>query len=225
MRYFDVKQGSSEWFDLRKGVPTASNFSKILTPKTGRLSSQADDYIAELIGNQLSLIPPEGIENYTNRAIRWGEQTEEEARRFYCLHNNCDVQNGGFCMTDDGRFGCSPDFLVGFEANCIEWQFDEQRGDYLTGTVKAAGELKCPQSDTHTKYIIKGELPTDYRWQCQGHIFVTGADYCDFESYCPGLAPLLVRVERGPDTETLAAALEEFHEKYQTTLKRVKEMA
>ncbi len=223
MRWFDVEQGSSNWFDLRKGVPTASQFHRILTPKGGRLSSQADSYVAELVGEQLSLIPPEGVENYTNRSMRWGQQCEEEARRFYCLHRDCDVLNGGFCMTDDGRFGCSPDFLVGLEIDTFAK--DGKGMGYDFGTVQIAGELKCPQSATQVKYLLSEELPVEYRWQVNGHLVVTGAECVDFLSYTPGLAPLLVRVERGPDTETLAAALEEFQAKYLKTLQRVREMA
>ena len=223
MRYFDVVQGEESWFKLRLGVPTASNFKRILTAKTGKLSAQADDYINELVGEQLSLIPPEGVENYTNRAMRWGQQTEEEARRFYQLQNNCDTLNGGFCMTNDGRFGASPDFLVGIQAEA-EMGYQEGRGHYALCSVQGAGELKCPQPATQVSYLLAETLPDEYKWQVHGHLIVTGAEYCDFLSYTPGLAPLVVRVAANEDTLKLRHALDDFWERYQITLKRVKEM-
>jgi len=223
MRYFDCEQGSEAWFKLRLGVPTASNFRRILTPKQAKLSASADEYINELVGEQLSLIPPEGAENYTNRAMRWGQQTEEEARRFYCMENSCDVQNGGFCTSNDGRFGSSPDFLVGIEP-AEEMLFEPGKGHYALCSVQGAGELKCPQPATQVEYLLADALPDIYRWQVHGHLIVTGAAYCDFLSYTPGLAPLVVRVEPGSDTLLLRQALDQFWDKYQLTLRRVREM-
>ncbi len=205
MIFHDVRQASSEWFELRKGVPTASRFNMILTPKTGKPSAQQETLINQLVGETLSLIPEEGIENATTHPMRWGVRCEEEARRYLSLHLNEDITNGGFCLTDDKRFGSSPDGLIGQD-----------------GVI----EIKCPQPETQVGYLLKDdELPPEYRWQVQGHLLVTGRPYCLFVSYCPGLAPLVVRVEPNDDTKRLAAALEEFHAKYVATLKRVKEMA
>lgn len=222
MRYYNVVQGEDRWFELRKGVPTASCFDRIITPAKAQLSAAADGYIAELIGEQLSLIPPEGVENYTNRAIRWGQQTEAEARRYYQLERGTDVGNGGFCMTDDGRFGASPDFLVGIEV-VAEWSAELHAPTvYEVVKVKGAGELKCPQAGTQVAYVLAGTLPMEYKAQVHGHLIVTEAAWCDFLSYAPGLPPLLVRVERDEFTDKLSAALEQFWDRYQTTLKRIK---
>jgi len=201
MKFHDVQQGSEEWFLLRKGVPTASRFDMILTAKTLKPSTQQDALICNLIGEKLSLIPPEGVENFTNRAMDWGRHCEEEARRWYCLERNVDVTNGGFCLTDDGRFGASPDSLIDSDGGCLE--------------------LKCPQANTQVKYLLTGTLPPEYAAQCHGHLIVTGRKYCDFLSYSPGLPPLLVRVVPDDFTKQLRIALEVFHEKYAATLKRL----
>jgi hypothetical protein len=50
MKIHNVDQGSPEWHALRCGVPTASEFSKILTPKTMKLSEQAPAYMYRLLG-------------------------------------------------------------------------------------------------------------------------------------------------------------------------------
>ena len=202
MVFYDVEQGSDSWFELRKGRPTASNFKRILTPK-GKLSAQADDYIAEIIGERFSLIPPEHVESYTNRSMRWGAITEEEARRFYCMERGTEVTNGGFCMDDEDRFGASPDFLVGEDG---------------------AGELKCVQPGTQVRYLLDGVLPPEHFPQTHGHLIVTGRKYVDWLSYCPGLPPLLIRVVPSAYTRELRVALEIFWEKYQSALARVKSL-
>ena len=42
-----AEQGSVGWLEARLGIPTASQFSRIVTA-TGRLSKQRDSYLAEL---------------------------------------------------------------------------------------------------------------------------------------------------------------------------------
>jgi len=55
-------------------------------------------------------------------------------------------------------------------------------------------EIKCPKRSTHMKYITNDKLPSEYRWQVQGQLFVTGLKYCDFMSYYPDLKPFIIRV-------------------------------
>jgi putative phage-type endonuclease len=202
MQFFDLEQGSDSWWEMRRGRITASRCNRILTPKTGKLSAQADALICELISELYSLIPPENVESYTNRAMRWGQQTEAEARRYLGLQLNAKITNGGFCLSDCGRYGASPDGLIQGEA---------------------AVEIKCPTGPTQVNYLLAGTLPDEYRWQCNCHLLVTGLPVCWFLSYSPGLAPLLIRVERSNDTETLAAALELFHAAYLETLEKVRQ--
>ncbi len=220
MKWFDVVQGSDDWFKLRKGKPTASRFDQILTPTKGEPSAKGQrTLIAELIGERLATIPPEGIEHYTNRAMRWGVACEEEGRRWYSLHTDADVFNGGFCMDNEDKFGCSPDSLLGISG-------ENEHGEMVL--VKPVGclELKCPQPHTMTKYLLDGKLPNAYRWQCHGHMIVTGTDWVDFCAYCPGFPKqLLIRVERGADTLKLAQALEEFYGKFLAALKAIQEAA
>lgn len=197
MKFFDVRQGSPEWHELRQGRPTASCFDRILTPKTRKPSAQQEDYIDELIADMMRLSPPDGSENYVNRAMQHGIDCEPEARRFYEMERRCTVTNGGFCMDDAGRFGCSPDGLIG-EEGCLE--------------------LKCPMGKTQVGYLRSGLLPSEYTWQVHGHLIVTGRAWCDFLSYAVGLPPLLIRVEPNDDTEALRKALDAFWDRYMTAL-------
>ena len=49
----DVEQGYAEWVAARLGIPTASCFDKIITPKTMKPSASADKYAWELIAERV----------------------------------------------------------------------------------------------------------------------------------------------------------------------------
>ena len=52
MKLHRVEQGSVEWYRLRLGRPTSSNFHKIVTPK-GEPSKQAPKYLYRLVAERL----------------------------------------------------------------------------------------------------------------------------------------------------------------------------
>jgi hypothetical protein len=191
VKILNMEQGSPEWFKVRRGIPTASSFDKLITAVKGEPSAQAHDYLCELVGDAFTLIPPENAESYfTNASIRWGQACEAEARRWYAMERQLDVEQVGFCLHDSESFGCSPDGLM-----C------ELRGGL---------ELKCPQAKTQVKYLLKGGLPPEYKQQVHGALCVSGFDWWDFVSYSPGLPPLLVRVEPDGYTKQLLQAIQDF---------------
>ena len=201
MKVHMMIQYSPEWWEVRRGIPTASAFDRILTPG-GKLSGQSDGYIDELVGDAFCLNPNFMTERPMNHAMRAGLEAEPEARRFYEMENPTrTVQQVGFCLTDDGRFGCSPDALVGDD-----------------GVL----ELKCPQAKTQVGYLRDGTLPSEYRPQVHGHLLVTGRPWVDFCSYCPGLPPLVVKVMPDEFTVKLRNALEAFHDTYLKVLQEIK---
>lgn len=206
MKIIDCDQGSPEWYYARRGIPTASEFKSILTQTSLRLSKSADKYAAQLIGERLSEILPEGVENYTSRAMRWGQETEEEARRYFALQTGLDVRKVGFITTDDGRFGCSPDALV----------YDKE-GELIGGL-----ELKCPEPTAHVEYLIGGVLPDEHRAQVHGGLIVTGLKRWWFMSYAPGLDALIRSVVPDAYTFALSQALDEFHPRLMDLLRKVK---
>ncbi len=239
MKWYNVRQPSVEWAKLRCGRVTASRFDMILTPAQGKPSSQQDTLINELLEERFSLIPPERLEAQTSKAMQFGIDTEDEARRHYAMINGYGLVEhasedddrlriayhgstglyvfpGGFCEENEGRYGCSPDGMIG----------EPMDVDGAIGVKRFAGclELKCPRGKTQAGYLLAGILPPEYRWQTNGHLLVTGLPWCDFYSYSPGFAPLSLRVEPSKDTETLRLALEEFDARFQVTLARMKEM-
>ena len=201
MQYFNVDQKSEEWVKLRLGVPTASDFDKIMTPKKMELSKSATKLAYRLIGEKLSPYLPERAESFMTRAMEWGVQTEAEARNFYAMETDLVINNGGFCLSDDGNFGCSPDALVG--------------DDGLL-------ELKCPESGTHVEYLCDQIIPDEYKPQVHGQLIVTGRKWVDFMSYSIGLPPMIVRVTPNLYTEQLRKMLyEDFLPLLETIRKKV----
>lgn len=167
----DCKQGSSEWLHMRLGIPTASQFGRIITAATAKSSTASDKYLAELVAERLlggSLDP-----NVTEWMAR-GSALEEAAVLWYELERDCDTSAVGFLTTDDGRVGCSPDRLCD--------------GGGL--------EIKCPSPAVHVDYLINGAGNSSYKPQVQGAMWMTGADWWDFVSYHPTIPPVMVRFPR-----------------------------
>lgn len=191
MKTFNVPQRSDEWFSLRRGIPTASRFDMIMTAVTCKPSSSQNKLIDELISE--SLLPPERIER-PSADMEHGMILEAEARCGYEFgFAPAKVTEIGFVLSDCGRFGCSPDGLVG-EVGGVE--------------------IKCPNPATHISYVRGGGLPNDYKTQVHGSMIVTGRKVWDFFSYARGLDPFCVTVQADEFTEQLRAEINRFCEKY-----------
>ncbi|MFQ5976108.1 MAG: lambda exonuclease family protein [Candidatus Hydrothermarchaeales archaeon] len=172
----DVEQMSIEWFALKAGVPSASNFDKIVTSK-GEPSKQRDKYMHQLAGERITKFREEG---YQSEAMARGIAMETEAVRLYELITGLKADKVGVCYQNEEKAClCSPDRLI-------------------LGDSVGVLEIKCPLLHTHVEYLLKNKLPTTYFQQVQGQIFITGAEWCDFMSYYPGIKPLIIRVERDP---------------------------
>ncbi len=174
MRILPHAQRTPEWYAARLGVPSASNFEKIITPG-GKASTQIVGYTNRLIAERIMGKPCDPDE--PNSAMQRGTELEPEARDYYSLIAG-EIVECGFCLHDDHDFGCSPDGLVGAD-----------------GIV----EIKCPMPWTHVEYLRDGVIPSKYIPQVQGQLLVTGRKWCDFISYHPDMKPLIVRVEADRD--------------------------
>ena len=202
MRIIDCEQGSPEWWQCRQGIPTASGFDRIVTPAKGELSKQADAYIYELIADRIMGVP-ENVESFTSREMQYGIDTEPEARAWYQMETGLMVRKVGFCVADDGSIGCSPDGLVDPDGGL---------------------ELKCPLAKTHVGYLMQGGLPAEYKLQVHGSLVVTGRSWWDFVSYCPGIKPVMIRVEPDEFTAKLRDALESFAFRYAAMWAKMQEI-
>lgn len=202
----NLDQQTDQWFRVRAGRPTASQFSRIVTA-TGADSSQWWDYATELVAET---IRPDMMDKANlgsgftgNRHTDRGNELEPEAREEFASRvlgdqSKLEIQQVGFVTRDDGIVGCSPDGMI-----------YSKRSD--GARVPIAGlEIKCPEAGKHSKDFLRGELPSAHMQQVHGSMAVTGLRWWYFMSYCPGIEPLILRVERSEYTEKVADALDRF---------------
>lgn len=167
----NVAQGSPEWLYLRAGMPTASQFDRIITPKTQKRSAQFEAYAHTLVAERFLGRP---VATPEMPWMKEGSDREPEAAAYYEMVTGTELQLVGFITNDTGTIGCSPDRIA---------------GDGLL-------ELKCPQIHTHMGYLL-GEGPDDaYRVQLQGQLYVAEREWVDICSYYPSLPERVIRVNR-----------------------------
>ncbi len=175
---YDVEQGSEAWYELRSGRITASKFSTLMSKIT---TVGYTGLIYETVGGILSGTVET---SYQSDAMRRGIEMEPEAKSFYEEIHGVDVEDWGF-VTNPNVFeeyvGVSPDGKIKDEDGIIE--------------------IKCPMMKTHVEYLMKDVLPNAYKWQVQGQLLVTGASYCDFMSYYPGIPAFIKRIEPNPEMQ------------------------
>ncbi len=109
-----MQQGSEAWRESRVGVCTASRFSDVMaTIKSGE-SALRYNYKAELVAERLAGKP---AESYTNAAMAWGIDHEDEARAIYKAITGNKVTQTGLVKHPNLEAGASTDGLVNDDGN------------------------------------------------------------------------------------------------------------
>jgi hypothetical protein len=231
MKVYDCPQVSVPWWQLRRGIPTASEADKIMTAAKRQYSTQSRKLIAQLCGDIANLSP-----NYfTDRgrpinsyAIENGKNTEAEARRWVAMELGRDVAEVGFITSDDGKIGASPDGLL-LGANRGErimfnrtWDLQQPVYQIIGAEWEAGLELKCPLLATQTEYLLdqqdcSGQLadgspwmPAEYLQQVHMSLIVSGLERWHFVSYAPGLPAIHAVIGRTDFTGALQGCLDRF---------------
>ena len=188
MLILDCEQGSPEWVAARLGIPTASAFDRIVTPKTRKPSAAAFGYMCDCLAETMLDAP---LDAASSAWMQRGSEIEAEACAWYAMIHNCDVRRVGFVLRDDNCVGCSPDGLVGDDG---------------------AIEIKVPGAKKHVAYMLRGEaLSQDHYCQVQGGLWITGRKWWDLVSYNPVMEPVVIRVARDPEfIEALAGCVDRF---------------
>ena len=176
--FHDVAQYSEAYESLRLGIPTSSNFHKIITPQ-GRPSKQWREYACVLIAERILL---RKLEFYNSPAMERGLIVEVDAADWYEFDQNVTVQRIGFITDDDHTVGCSPDRLVGDEGLL---------------------EIKAPLPHTQVEYWLSGEVNERFRPQLQGQLHVSQRSWVDIVSWHDVLPKLVMRV--APDEKFMKA--------------------
>lgn len=174
MQLHNLEQGTEEWLAIRAGLPTASEFSKLVTG-TGKASTQLSDYAATLAAELYAGKPLERWEG--NGATERGHEIEPIARANYEFQREVEIVQVGF-VTNHGA-GCSPDGLVGTDG------LHEIKSQMAKGHVQ-----------TLAYYRKNGKVPPAYYPQVQGQLLICEREWADLDFYHPELPGLTVRIER-----------------------------
>lgn len=181
MKIHDVTQRSDEWYALRAGMPTASEFSKIVTSK-GEPSKSVAGYALTLAAELFAGRPVDAWEG--NMWTERGREMETRAIELYEFAHDLDTQQVGFVTDDAGAMGCSPDRFVGDD-----------------GLI----EVKCLKAENHVKAILyfqkNKRSPTDYVQQAQGQMMICERAWCDLVFYHPELPMLTIRAVPNMDVQ------------------------
>jgi len=180
LQIHNVEQGTPEWHALRAGIPTASEFSKLLT-STYKIADNkgSRDYAIQKAGEILTGRVEETFVSYD---MQRGKLEEERAFEMYCQHF-AQVEKCGF-MTNYG-IGYSPDGLVGAD-----------------GLI----EIKSAKQRIQVERIVFGGGADSHMIQIQVGLFVSGRKWCDFVSFSNGMPLHVERVF--PDEKIYNAILE-----------------
>lgn len=195
----DFPQGSDRWREVHLGIPTASEFKKIITPAKGELSASHREFAARLVGERITGGFDDVKELFDIHIIR-GIEHEPRALAAYQYKTGAYARSVGFVTNDEGTAGCSPDGLV-----------YQNEGDALENPIGGL-EFKCP---TFTKFLMwqdEGVLPLEHKCQVHGSLAVTGLPWWDFVAFhaqCPD-RPFIVRVTPDKFTESVKDALAKF---------------
>ena len=168
MKHYKIQQNTEEWMQLRSGKFTASMFKDLFSAKTTQAYQKA---IYKAVFEKLTGEQPE---SFSNDYMQRGHELEPVAIEKYEMETFNTVEEPGFFELNEW-VGASPDGLVGTD-----------------GLI----EIKCPAYNTMIDYLLTGKVPSQYKWQVQGQLYVTGRKWCDFMAFHPKLKTLIIRVER-----------------------------
>lgn len=193
----DLVQGSDEWLKARRGLLTASEMSRIVTPTLKPASNEKErTHLWELLAQRINKFPPEpGFQSYD---MMRGHAEEVFARHLYEEHY-APVEQCGFVTNGRWGFtlGCSPDGLVGVD-----------------GGIECKARVAKHHTETLVEYFPRGLIPEEYRIQVQTTLLVTERKWWDFISYSNGMPMATIRVE--PDRtyqDAILTAAEAFEKR------------
>lgn len=197
-----AKQGSDEWRSLRLGRPTASCFHMIVTPAKAELSKQSRSYAYKLICERLLNAPMDSLDGIEH--IERGKELEPWAAAQYEFVTDTPTRPAGFCTTDDGLIGATPDrFIVGKNAGL---------------------EIKAKKDWLHLGYLLDGP-GADYRPQVQGQMLVCEFDFVDLYSAHPRMPAAQIRTKRDNDfIAKLRDALDQFNAQMFADMERARSL-
>lgn len=164
-----MKQRSEAWYKARAGRITGSRFARAMASKS---SNTYLSLIDELVQERRTGRSLDG--GYINAAMQWGMDHEDNARQWYERSTGFHVAQVGFVVhPEHGFVGISPDGLVADD-----------------GLI----EIKCPQIKAFRQVMDTRQMPSRYRWQVQGQLWVCRRQWLDFVYFDPPGQGIVIRV-------------------------------
>lgn len=181
MEIKDFEQGTPEWFAIRKGKMTASHATAI-----GNAGKGLDTYIHKMMAEFYSSGEKK---EYGSKDTERGNEYEPIARQVYEFERNVEVKEVGFMLYNE-YVGASPDGLVD----------GDPEGDGGT-------EIKSPDDTNYLSYLLDGKdaIESDYKWQCQMNLLVSGRKWWDLIIYNPNFKKSMLVFRIYPDAEKFEA--------------------
>lgn len=175
LEIIDCEQNTEQWLLARLGIPTASEFHRILSAgRADRPSETRRRYLYKLVAERLTGVPGD---NGHSRHMDRGHDDEEPAAHDYAFRRDCQVDTIGFMR--HGNVGFSPDRIVVNQPGYVE--------------------IKSRLPDLQLQLLDDGEVPPEHWAQIQGGLWISGYEWCDFVAYSAGLPLFVKRVV--PDAE------------------------
>lgn len=172
-----------------KRAPTTESVSKAIEHGVqmewgSKAIAYAKDLARERCGGQ-------SLSKYQSPAMRTGTEQEPFARTRYEGRTGYMVEEVGFYVADDGRFGLSPDGLI------------DEDGVLEVKTLAS--------SDTLFQAFVDGDI-SEYMDQCLGYLWLLGRQWVDLVIWIPDLDQMAIRrIHRDEDAiEALEADLVAF---------------
>lgn len=211
MEVFTCEQRSDEWFRLHMGIPTCSEFHKVMAKVGPKGGTSHKEYISRtqymrMLAGEIITGEPRENEWGGNRHTERGKEREDEARALYALDHDCDPVRVGFVR--NGNCGGSPDSLIGDVGGL---------------------EIKDVLPHRQIERLADGTLPNEHRWQVIGGLLVCESlEWFDFMSHSRGLPPFYVRTYREAvpkELEELRAGIDKFCGERDMLVKWIRAMA
>ena len=156
----DVIQGSSEWFELRRGRATGSNFDACMAQGRDGEATTRRNYRVRLALERLTGKVMES--GFKSSAMDQGTEREPFARMALEARMGYIVEEVSFIPHRFLQAGVSPDGMIGADG---------------------MAEFKCPTPAVHWDYLHLTTVPSEYKAQVMGQMWVAQRQWCDFASF------------------------------------------
>lgn len=189
-RRVECHQGTTEWFQARKGLITASLFEMVMArKKDGEKTQKYQAIMMRLAGERLT---GKIVEEGATPPMRRGTELEPEARRLYGVLTQTNPECVGFILAEDGMKGFSPDALIG---------------------TRGILEIKTKKPEILIPYFYQKGFPSEHKAQCQGGLWIAQREWVDLMLYWPDMPPLIKRAYRDEAyIRKLALEIDRFNE-------------